>query len=206
MARMREVGLHWEALQNAMTQPQGCEGTDELLKQLGWIRQQLEEMETALLKEHLEQCVLPPLAGVREVMDAVEGLAQRRWGALIAVERNQEVMQHVRGGVILEAKVSASLLESLFQPGNVLHDGAVVLRQGRIHAAGCLLPLSQEGIEPRGTRHRAALGLSQRSDALVLVVSEETGKMSLALEGQLFPDLSAVGLRQQLAQSRQEAG
>jgi len=149
--------------------------------------------------------VLPPIAGIKEVVHAAEWLARRGWGALIVVEREQEVMPHVQGGVVLDAHVSAPLLRSLFHPGGALHDGAVVIRNGRVHAAGCLLPLAEQSVESHGVRHRAALGLSQRTDALVLVVSEETGELSLVLNGQLFPGLLTGELRRWLARCRDEA-
>jgi diadenylate cyclase len=136
-----------------------------------------------------------------ELVRAVEGLAEKSLGALIVVERNVGLKNIVETGTLLEAKVSAELLMTIFTPPSPLHDGAVVIAGSQVTAAGCILPLSQN---PRlayalGTRHRAALGISEESDAIVVVVSEETAQVSIAEGGRLIPNLDAGTLRSTLA-------
>jgi diadenylate cyclase len=122
-----------------------------------------------------------------EVVRAVGTLAERRHGALIVVERNVGLRNFVETGTRVDAKVSAELLVTLFSPGSPLHDGAVILREDNVIAAACILPLSAN---PRtsvslGTRHRAALGLSEETDAAIIVVSEQSGGISVAYRGAL---------------------
>jgi diadenylate cyclase len=120
--------------------------------------------------------------GVSEITKAIEQLAGSRTGALLVIERETGLDDIVATGHVLNARLSADFLLTLFYPGNPMHDGAVVLRDHTVVAAGCILPLSQTQALPRtvGTRHRAALGLSETTDAIVVVVSEETGNISLA--------------------------
>lgn len=122
---------------------------------------------------------------VNEITKAVEILAQRAIGALIVIERGTGLGDVSATGTPLNASLSSDFLLTLFYPGNPMHDGAVILREGTVLAAGCILPLSQTQSLPRtvGTRHRAALGMSETTDAIVVVVSEETGNVSLAHEG-----------------------
>lgn len=129
---------------------------------------------------------------VRRVARAAHNLSLRRVGALIAFERESSLTAVLESGTSIDAVVRARVLESLFQPGGALHDGAVVIRKDRIAAAGCILPLSTEVVldSAMGTRHRAAVALSEETDALVLVVSEATGAISLARGGKLERDLS----------------
>jgi diadenylate cyclase len=136
-----------------------------------------------------------------EVLRAVETLAERRQGALIVIERNVGLRNFVETGTRVDAKVSAELLVTLFSPGSPLHDGAVVLREDNVVAASCILPLSSN---PRtamalGTRHRAALGLSEETDAAIIVVSEQSGTISVAYRGTLKQRLNEGGLRSELA-------
>ncbi len=123
----------------------------------------------------------------RVIAEAAERMSRRRVGALVAIERATGLQNWMEGSVQLDAELKAPLLESIFQPGGPLHDGAVLVRNGRIAAAGCLLPLSENpdiGAE-YGTRHRAAVGVTEDTDALAVVVSEETGNISLAARGEL---------------------
>jgi diadenylate cyclase len=138
---------------------------------------------------------------VEEVGRAVEALAQKRIGALIALERNGGLTTYAELGVPMDAAVTAELLGSIFQPGSPLHDGAALVQGGRISAAGCFLPLSRNLQLARalGTRHRAALGLSEETDAAVVVVSEENGGISLAVEGRLERGLDGEQLAVRLA-------
>ena len=132
-----------------------------------------------------------------EIADAVERLSASRIGALIAIERERSLADFVRSGSPMQARVSPDLLRSIFAPYAPLHDGAVIVRGDTIIGAGCILPLSLRAHEDRtlGTRHLAALGLTEQSDALVVVVSEETGTMSLAEGGRLTRIQHAADLR-----------
>jgi diadenylate cyclase len=133
---------------------------------------------------------------------AVEHMSKTRTGALIAIEREASLRDLADTGVKVDAEISAHLLETIFFPRSALHDGGVVLRDDRILAASCLFPLSQNAeIDKRlGTRHRAALGLSEETDAVVVVVSEETGKITLAIGGRLEIDLSRDQLDRRLGE------
>jgi diadenylate cyclase len=137
---------------------------------------------------------------LEELLLGVARLAERRYGALIALERRTPLGEYAATGEVLEARLSARLLVTLFYPGTPLHDGGAILREGRLLAAGCLFPLSEAQVG-LGTRHRAALGLSEVSDALVLVVSEETGSVRLAEGGRLSPPLSLEALRKRLKEA-----
>ena len=136
-----------------------------------------------------------------EVVRAVESLAQRRHGGLIVMERNVGLRNFVETGSRLDAKVSAELLVTIFSPGSPLHDGAVILREDNIVAASCILPLSSNPLTAvsLGTRHRAALGLSEETDAAVIVVSEQTGDISVAHRGVLYSRLDEGRLRSELS-------
>ena len=139
---------------------------------------------------------------LNELALAVQALASRRIGALIAIERRDSLAAWADTGIPLDARFSYDLLLNIFIPGTPLHDGAVILRGEQIVSASCFLPLttSHELSTELGTRHRAALGLSEETDGLVVVVSEETGTISLAVEGQLLRPLDETTLRNALAE------
>ena len=139
---------------------------------------------------------------INELALAAQALAAKKTGALIAVERRDSLAAWAGTGIRLEARFSYDLLLNIFIPGTPLHDGAVILRGDRIAAASCFLPLTTrpEISTELGTRHRAAIGLSEETDALVVVVSEETGTISLAVEGQLLRPLDETTLRNALAE------
>ena len=138
---------------------------------------------------------------ISEAIRATERLSMKKTGALIAFEREVGLEDYAATGVRINGEISAEMLQSIFYPNSPLHDGAVIVRGNRIIAAGCLLPLPEEGTvkERLGTRHRAALGLSLASDALVLVVSEETGNISVIEEGKISRNLDADDLRRRIA-------
>jgi diadenylate cyclase len=138
---------------------------------------------------------------ISEAIRAAERLSARRTGALIAFERDVGLEDYAATGVRINGEISAEFLQSIFFPNSPLHDGAVIVRGNQILAAGCLLPLPEEGIvkERLGTRHRAALGLSLASDALVLVISEETGAISVIEEGKITRNLDPDGLRRRVS-------
>ena len=137
---------------------------------------------------------------VNELVEAVRQFSENRVGALLALERQVGLNDVVQTGRQINGALSAELLRTIFYPGSPLHDLAVVIRGDRVVAASCLFPLTerQDISVSLGTRHRAALGLSEVSDAVVIVVSEETGAISLAHEGKLFSNLSHEALKQKL--------
>ncbi|MBI4302056.1 MAG: diadenylate cyclase, partial [Chloroflexi bacterium] len=134
------------------------------------------------------------------VVKASLNLSQRRRGALMVLERSTGLQEYMANGVELDAAASIELLTGLFLPDSPLHDGAAIFRHGRIAACGCLLPLPQDSQTPSqwGTRHRAAIGITERSDAIAVVVSEETGRISLAKDGHLYTGLDEQTLRHRL--------
>ncbi len=129
---------------------------------------------------------------VDEIVRAVQELSRMRHGSLIVIVRNHAIRAVVETGIKLQAAVSAPVLLAFFSPKSPLHDGAIIIENEEIIAAKAILPLSQSDMLDRryGTRHRAALGLSEESDALVIVTSEETGQISIAKDGHLLADLS----------------
>jgi diadenylate cyclase len=137
---------------------------------------------------------------VEEVCEAADTMAGRYIGALIVMERYIGLSDFLEGAIKLDALVTKELLVALFWPHNPTHDGAVILQGDRAVAAGCLMPLSRNpNLDPTlGTRHRAAVGITEQTDALALVVSETTGQISLAQGGKLRRDLTRLQLRQAL--------
>ena len=138
---------------------------------------------------------------IEELVTAATSLASRHIGAIIVFERQIGLRNYIEGGIPLDAMITYDLLASIFQPGSPLHDGAVIIQADRIAAAACFLPLS---VNPRvsrdlGTRHRAALGLTEENDAIAIVVSEETGTISLAIGGDFERGFDAERLRSRLA-------
>ena len=137
---------------------------------------------------------------ISEIVLATTSLSTRRVGALIVLERQEGLKTYIENGVRLDSAVSYDLLVTLFAPGTPLHDGAVIVSGERIAAASCFLPLTlREGLSKRyGTRHRAAIGITEETDALAIVVSEERGTVSLARQGELLDELDAKSLRDSL--------
>ena len=137
---------------------------------------------------------------IEELSQGLIQLAQKGYGALIVIEREIGLDYFVELGTDVDAKVSAELLNSVFHPSSPLHDGAVLIRQGRVYAAGCFLPLSKNPALDKnlGTRHRAAIGLTAETDAVVFVVSEENRSVGIVSSGQLAPDQDHTGVRQAL--------
>ncbi len=137
---------------------------------------------------------------IDELCEAAANMSKSRIGALVVIERETRLGDVIRTGSVVNADVSAALIENIFAPNTPLHDGAVIVRDDRIHTAGCLLPLTSNPNLSRelGTRHRAALGVSETSDAMVVVVSEETGKISIAINGTLTRNLDKDSLKRAL--------
>lgn len=137
---------------------------------------------------------------VEEVLRAATSLANKKIGALLVLQRETELRDHLEPGVRIDAELTKELLQSIFLPYSPIHDGAVVIKEGRIVWAGCFLPLSarQDLDKDLGTRHRAAVGLSEETDAAVLVVSEQRGAISLAVNGRITRNLDGTNLRKVL--------
>lgn len=142
------------------------------------------------------------VAIIEEICQAAHQLAEQRVGALIVLERETGLKNYIEAGTQLDSKVSCDLIVSIFHPSSPIHDGAVIVRNSRISSAGCLLPISRDPAinKELGTRHRAALGLTQETDAVVVVVSEERGEMSVVHHGTMMRDLDLSGMRNQLLQ------
>ena len=134
---------------------------------------------------------------VNEIVNAVSNLADSKIGALIAIEQGTGLGEIISSGTIIEAKITSNLLENIFVVNTPLHDGATIIGKDKILAAGCVLPLTnnKEINKKLGTRHRAGIGLSEISDALVIIVSEETGIISLAINGRLTRNYDKDRLR-----------
>ena len=128
---------------------------------------------------------------IYKVVIAASELAKNKTGALIVMERDIEIKDIIQNGVIMDAEVSPQLLVNIFEPKTPLHDGAVIISNNKIAAAACVLPLADDKdiAKELGTRHRAAIGISKESDSIVVVVSEETGKISVAKDGTLIADV-----------------
>lgn len=137
---------------------------------------------------------------VREIVNALIELSKRKVGALIVIERETKLDEYLPTGTLVDAKITSALIQNIFEPNTPLHDGAVIVRDGRIHYAACVLPLFDDANISRelGTRHRAAMGVSQVSDSLTLVVSEETGVISYAENGKLVRYVDRIALTELL--------
>lgn len=137
---------------------------------------------------------------IEELVAATEALALKKIGALIVLERDMSLGNFIAVGTEIDAKVTSELITSIFLPYSPIHDGAVIIQKGKLTKAGCFLPLTQNPAVSKafGTRHRAAIGLSEVVDAVVIVVSEETGKVSVVVDGRLNLDLDAVALKKVL--------
>ena len=134
---------------------------------------------------------------VREIITAVSNLSETKTGALIVIEQSTGLAEITSTGTELDAKISANLLENIFVVNTPLHDGATIIGKNKILASGCVLPLTgNKNINKKlGTRHRAAIGLSEISDAIIIIVSEETGTISLAINGRLTRNYDKDNLR-----------
>ncbi|TWJ26498.1 diadenylate cyclase CdaA [Geobacter argillaceus] len=139
-------------------------------------------------------------AVIEELLAAVEGMAGKRIGALIVVEREVALDNLIAIGTEIDAKVTSELISSIFLPYSPIHDGAVIIQHGKLTKAGCFLPLTQnpEVAKELGTRHRAAIGLTELCDAVVIVVSEESGGVSVVVSGRITRDLDLQALRKVL--------
>ncbi|HWR42582.1 diadenylate cyclase [Sporomusa sp.] len=188
--RLEEISIKTRDIVDTLDNKEGC-----LLCEITTIKALALELDELASFYHFQASFLPKIMGMDEISNAITELSAKGYGALIAVEQNDSLESYIIAcnttGTYIGAEVSALLLESIFFPGNPLHDGAVIVRDGRIASAGCVLPLSAEKYTKEGkkigTRHRAALGLSECTDALILVVSEETRRVSVVQHGVLHP-------------------
>lgn len=141
---------------------------------------------------------VPRVEVSEDVVDAVDRLSRSSHGAIIAIEQEMSLTEYAETGTELQANVSSDLIVTIFAPYTPLHDGAVIMRDVVVVAAGCILPLSRSVLPDRalGTRHRAAIGLSEETDALVVVVSEENASISVAHKGTLYRSLTTLELRE----------
>ncbi|MDF2814484.1 MAG: YbbP [Paenibacillus sp.] len=133
---------------------------------------------------------------IAHILKAMNHLSKRKIGALVVFERNTGLGDYVESGIQIKSQITSELLINIFIPNTPLHDGAVIIRNGQIMAAGCYLPLSENPFISKelGTRHRAAIGMSEVSDAVCVIVSEETGQISLSLNGQIVRDIKEESL------------
>ena len=132
--------------------------------------------------------------------ETIRQLGAKRYGALFAIERRIELKPHLETGILLDAQFSSELILTIFSPKTELHDGGIILREGKVIGAGCLFPVSQREISDRsiGLRHRAGIGITEESDAIAIIVSEETGGVSIAHSGELEHDLDLETFSQRL--------
>ena len=173
------------------------------------LRKALERMGRSQLinKSSRRNAVLERETIVSEIIQTINDLSRRKVGALIVFEQNTGLEDVIETGTRLNAEISAPLLENIFEPNTPLHDGAVVIRDEQICAAACILPLAEASGLSRelGTRHRAGIGLTENTDAIVLIVSEETGTISMARDGRLNRPLNEEKLRNILQEIYQGA-
>ena len=185
-----------------------CSRLNDLLQKMYEIRVGLNKIEQELLQTHLKCCISPNVHVPEGVILALAELSKKRHGGIIILEHADGLEEHLQGGIAIDAAVSAQMIESIFYPGSRLHDGAVIIRDSRIRKANVLLPLAPHSEELAalglGSRHRAALGLSQVSDALAIVVSEEKGWISMAFQGQLYPNLGTFALLEALEDNMED--
>jgi uncharacterized protein (TIGR00159 family) len=153
-----------------------------------------------LLKPKGEDNVEESISYIMPIVMASMDMAKRKEGALIAIEQDVSLNTFVETGEIINANISTRLIENIFFKNSPLHDGAMIIAGKKIKAAACILPVSQNHDIPKryGLRHRSALGLSEETDAKVIIVSEETGKISLAYKGKLHAAISAEELQKLL--------
>jgi len=177
-----------------------------LLQKLYEIREGLNQLEKVLLQTHLKCSISPGIQAPGPIILALSRLSEKRHGAIIVMAHEDRLDDPLQGGIDIDAPISVPLLENLFYPGSPLHDGAVVIKDARIQKAGVILPMAPHSAEidrlGLATRHRAALGLSRASDALVIVVSEEKGWISMTLKDHLYPNLGTFALLESLGSPR----
>ena len=165
------------------------------------LRRMLEQLGRSAKREHFQTGNEENLRIIDEITQCLTNLARRRVGALIVFERRTGLKEVLETGTLLDSVISAPLLENIFEPNTPIHDGAVIISGERIKAGACVLTLSESNAITRdlGTRHRAAIGVSETTDAIVFIVSEETGIISMARGGKLIRHLDAKAVKEILA-------
>jgi uncharacterized protein (TIGR00159 family) len=183
--KLEEVCQKAEALLNSKNKKEGNQ-----LGKIAEIKNIAVELDRLAMFYHFTASLPTDIEGREEIAKALAALSKKRHGALIAVEQRDNLEALITActttGSLIGAAISAPLLETIFYPGTPLHDGAVIIRKGRIVSAGCVFPLSEKeyvGETKIGTRHRAAMGLSEKTDAIVFIVSAETGTVSFVYGG-----------------------
>lgn len=164
------------------------------------LRKTLEQMGSTNIRKFFDVEDTSSLQSVDEVVLAVEQMSKEKTGALIVYEKESSLGEIMHTGVAINADISKELLLNIFVPDTPLHDGAVIIKENKIAAASCILPITdREDLEREfGTRHRAAIGLSEVSDAVIIIVSEETGKISLVMNGKIIRNLQPEVLKKEL--------
>jgi diadenylate cyclase len=139
---------------------------------------------------------------IEQLEEAVTQLAAKRYGALFAIERGMDLKQFLETGVEIDSKFSPALIMTIFHPKTTLHDGGMIIKDGRVEGAGCVFPVSQRELLDRsiGLRHRAAMGITEQTDAIAIIVSEETGQISIARAGELEQALTPALFKQRLTE------
>jgi diadenylate cyclase len=180
---LRNITQEAEAIRQSLITDECC-----ILSRLEALQKHILDVQTTAASFYLHSYLEKYTPHYDDLSLAAKNLAERRHGALIVVERNDSLDHLLHHGIPVGAKVSHTLLETIFYPGNPLHDGGALIRYDEIVSAGNILPLAERVATRKklGTRHRAAIGLTERSDALVIIVSEETGSISFAINGQLY--------------------
>jgi diadenylate cyclase len=180
---LRNITQEAEAIRQSLITDECC-----ILSRLEALQKHILDVQTTAASFYLHSYLEEYTPHYDDLSLAAKNLAERRHGALIVVERNDSLDHLLHHGIPVGAKVSHTLLETIFYPGNPLHDGGALIRYDEIVSAGNILPLAERVATRKklGTRHRAAIGLTERSDALVIIVSEETGSISFAINGQLY--------------------
>jgi len=183
----QELGQVIVSLQHSLAAMDAVE--DCLLGDLNNIKEQFATIEIQAATFYLNCYLSPFTEKYPELSVCVQNMSKRRHGGLIVFAREDAIDHLIKPGIPIGAELTHTLLESIFYPGNPLHDGAVLVKSNRIVSAANVLPLSNinTGDKKLGTRHRAAIGLSELSDALIMVISEETGRISFAFNGSLHP-------------------
>ena len=135
-----------------------------------------------------------------QLVDSVQQLSNRRFGAIFAISREMDLTDHAQTGVVLDAEITPELILTIFHPKTALHDGGMILKEGRVHSAGCVFPISHREFTDRsiGLRHRAAIGISEETDAIAIIVSEESGHISICHGGHLERNLDSDSLKHRL--------
>ncbi|MES5941122.1 MULTISPECIES: sporulation-specific diadenylate cyclase CdaS [unclassified Bacillus cereus group] len=181
---IKDISLALQDMQNTLENNDKC-----LLCKVEDIHKLLLQIQSTTASYYLKTYLSPYTDCYTQLLTAIRQLSQKRHGALIIIEREKSLEAYIQSGIEIQAHLTVPLLESIFYPGNSLHDGAVLVKNNHIISAANILPLSQQALTSNrklGTRHRAAIGLSEVSDALIFVVSEETGITSFALDGTLY--------------------